>query len=497
MNIVRGSAFALILVLTVFSHAQTSESNYNSSSGFNYFTRSSWGADESLRIYNGDRPEPILVRLSADFYTRFAQELKLQKIISYNNEGEKLTWPLQYPQEISKIIIHHTALDKDEESPMQIIRDMLYHHAIGRGWGDIGYNYIIDKEGNVYEGRYGGEGVVGGHAGPGNRGSIGIAVLGNYNENELSPPALRSLELLIAQKAQLHNIDPEGFSYFRGKRLPNIIGHNAIMATSCPGKNIINLLPQIRKNVGRMVTINENVTNSQEKEFAFEYIQDFDEIKIGPDSRLEYTLRLRNTGTQTWTRSTRLLRSNNAVVARGLSVYPYRLQQPSVAPGEIGTFRVIIYSKLSGGFYYQTFTPEFNGFHKSDQTINIPTIVESPIINYELVAIEIDKSSLTNQERTRALVTLKNTGNVQWRNFGQNRISLGTDNPRDRISSFTGSGRMGYLQEPIVAPGETGQFVFNLQASVEPGLYEEYFAPVVEGVTWLDGRGMKFTLKVS
>lgn len=491
--------FILLCIFATLFAFSASASNNSATGNLKYVERSNWGADENLLVYNEDRPKAKLVKLAADFYTRYAQELKLQKIIAYNNKGEKLTWPLQYPQEISKIIIHHTASDKDEEDTLQIIKDIFYYHAIGRGWGDIGYNYIIDKSGTVYEGRYGGEGVVGGHAGPGNRGSIGIAVLGNYNEEEITPEALNTLIKLISQKTQLHNIDPKGHSYFRGKKLPNIIGHNSVMATSCPGENIIKLLPEIREKSGVNYNYNNNGGNNNvgNRDFAFEHVSNFEEIKIMPDSSLEYTIKLKNTGTETWAPSTRLIPHNNAVVAQGLYVHPYSLQEQRVAPGETGTFNVKLYSKLSDGFYYQTFTPQFNKSRISKQTINIPTIVERPVYNYEMIASELNKSSLRRGEKTQAIVALKNTGNIKWRNYGQNRISLGTENPRDRVSEFTKSNRMGYLKESLVEPGEVGHFVFNLYAPSESGEYEEYFSPVVEGISWLNGNGMKFIFKVS
>lgn len=491
--------FIFFCTLAIISPLSVKASSGSSSSTFKYIVRSLWGADEGLRIYTDDRPEPELVKLPADFYTRYAQELKLQKVISYNKEGEKLTWPLQYPREVSKIIIHHTASDNNENNPIKAIRNIFYYHTIGRGWGDIGYNYIIDKEGNIYEGRYGGEGVVGAHAGPGNRGSIGIAVLGNYNETEISDEALHSLELLISQKTKLYKIDPEGNSYFRGKNLPNIIGHNSVMATSCPGKNIIDLLPEIRKDVTRLNGNFDYSKNNHQyvKDYDFEYIPDFEEIKIKPDYSVEYSIKLKNTGKKAWTSSSRLLKHKNAVVAQGLSVHAYNLQESQVNPGEIGTFKVKLYSKLANGFYYQTFTPEFNESYLSSKVINIPTIIEKPVFNYELVSMDLNKSNLRSGEKTQAVVELKNTGNVKWKNFGRNRVCLGSDNPRDRISDFTDSNRMGYLKESVVEPGDTGHFVFNLYAPGESGIYEEYFSPVIEGVTWLDGRGMKFIFKIS
>jgi hypothetical protein len=493
---------AVLLLLCVFVNLfsfSAGARGRSSSDEFRYYVRAFWGADENLRVYEDDRPEPQLVKMSADFYTRFAQELKLQKIISFNKDGEKLTWPLQYPRDVSKIIIHHTASDKNEDKPLQAIKDIFYYHTMGRGWGDIGYNYIIDNEGNVYEGRYGGEGVVGAHAGPGNRGSIGVAVLGNYNEKELSGESLESLVKLISKKTKLHTIDPEGRSYFRGKKLPNIIGHNSVMPTSCPGENIIKLLPRIRKDVAEL---NGNYDYSKtgqthKKEYDYENASDFEEVEIMPDNKTQYTVKLKNTGTKAWTSSTRLLKHKNAVLTNGLSVHPYNMQESYVAPGQTGTFKIKLYSKLSPGFYYQTFTPEFNGIKKASKVLNIPTIVEKPVFRYEIASIDLKKNDLRINEKTRAVVALKNTGNVRWKNFGKNRVSLGSDNPRDRISDFTDGNRMGYLNEFIVEPGEIGHFVFNIQAPETPGTYEEYFSPVIEGITWLDGKGMKFNFKIS
>ena len=62
-------------------------------------------------------------------------------------------------QKIKKIIIHHTATSKIDD-PEASVRAIYYYHAVSRGWGDIGYNYIVDQNGKVYEGRYGGDGVV-------------------------------------------------------------------------------------------------------------------------------------------------------------------------------------------------------------------------------------------------------------------------------------------------------------------------------------------------
>ncbi|MFC1810638.1 N-acetylmuramoyl-L-alanine amidase [Patescibacteria group bacterium] len=467
--------------------------------GIRYISRAGWGANESLRLYKEDGPEAILVNLPSDFYVRYAQELKLNKIISTTRDGNELTWPLQYPETMQKIIIHHTGTTRDLDNPAKAIRDIYYYHTIGKGWGDIGYNYIIDQNGNVYEGRHGGEGVVGAHAGPGNKGSIGIAILGNYDDKKMNPNVQKALEILLSEKTKLHGVDPMGVSYFRGQKLPNIIGHNSVMATSCPGSNIIRFLPIIRRNVSQLNGNFDynNPKNQEIKEYDFKYIATLDEINLKPEKKMQYVFRLQNTGTKTWSENTRIAFEKNPLVIEAFSVSGTKLKENYVKPGGIGTFSVNIASKMKGGFHYIPLKPIFNGTTISTDTLYIPTIVEYPVFAYELVDISIPKSIMSIGDQLITVVSLKNTGNINWKNYGENRISLGSDNPRDRVSAFTKSTRMGYLKESIVAPSEIGHFIFNLKAPASEGVYEEYFAPVIERIVWLEGQSMKLILNVN
>jgi hypothetical protein len=221
-------------------------SKRTSSSPIKVMSRSEWGADESLRLYTGDSLEPELVKLDPDYYDKFKDELQIEKKITTDANGKLLTWPLEYAKNISKIVIHHTATVKNLDDPKKALRDIYYWHTISKGWGDIGYNYIIDQQGNIYEGRYGGEKVVGAHAGKANVGSIGIAMLGNYQENEVPEPVITSLVQLIKNKTSMYGIDPEGKSNFRGEDMPNIIGHRDVMSTACPGEKLYAYLPTIR-----------------------------------------------------------------------------------------------------------------------------------------------------------------------------------------------------------------------------------------------------------
>lgn len=473
----------------------------NSSHNYEYKTRQQWGADETWRIYNKDNPAPKLIIFSPDFYIRYANELKLKKIISRNTNGEKLTWPLQYPKNVSKIFIHHTGSQKNLDNPEQLVRDIYHSHAINRGWGDIGYNYLIDPQGTVYEGRYGGDGVVGAHVGPmGNRGSIGIALLGNYNDQPVPEKARQALIRLLSEKTKQFNIDPEGENHFRGVNIPNITGHESVMNTSCPGKHLSTLLPAIRKEVAR---VNKNYDYAKghkrktEKQYAYQYIPVLGEITMPADRKMEYVVKLKNIGTEPWDKTTRLSLIGDPIVKRSLMIKTARMNESLVKPGEIGTFTITITSKLYGGYATVNLRPHFNNTHSCEDAFSIPVIVKDPNFNYEVMAFKTPKNKLKIGETFNVIVTLKNTGNVTWRNYGIHRISLGSTNPHDRTSSFTGSTRMGFLQEPIVRPGSVGNFIFNLKAPASAGSYVEYFAPVIESVTWLDGKNMKFALTVT
>lgn len=209
-------------------------------------SRGSWGANEEYRYLDVNTTDAQITQISSDYYDKYMDELKYSKTITENESGREYKWSLQYPLKVKKFIIHHTATTKNLSDPKQAIRDIYYYHAVTRGWGDIGYNYIMDQSGNVYEGRYGGEGVIGGHAGPANNGTIGIAVLGNYEENLVPTKVMNALGKFIGKKAKLHKISPTGKSEFRGEYLPNILGHKDVMATACPGKNLYAKLSSIR-----------------------------------------------------------------------------------------------------------------------------------------------------------------------------------------------------------------------------------------------------------
>ncbi|MBU1102691.1 N-acetylmuramoyl-L-alanine amidase [Patescibacteria group bacterium] len=157
-------------------------------------------------------------------------------------------------QPVERIILHDTGCDpisnptcNNNTDPILTIQAIYRFHAVTRGWGDIGYNYIIDQQGRIYEGRYGGNGSRGGHTyydrtyDNFNFGSIGITILGNYATWQPPSAVYDSLAKLIGWLTVNNNLDPQGQSssfiwnaskggfktFFSG---PVVLGHKDVEA---------------------------------------------------------------------------------------------------------------------------------------------------------------------------------------------------------------------------------------------------------------------------
>ena len=171
--------------------------------------------------------------------------------------------------------VHHTASGNvyTQADAPGIVRAIYAYHTKSLHWSDIGYNFLIDRYGTIYEGRYGGvsRGVVGAQAGGFNTGSTGISVLGTFIDT--APPAetVTSLERLLAWKLGVHGLDPSGtgtltcgltdkYKYGASVTFPVIAGHRQANYTECPGDAFYALLPAVRANVDRRVGASFNAS---------------------------------------------------------------------------------------------------------------------------------------------------------------------------------------------------------------------------------------------
>jgi hypothetical protein len=157
-----------------------------------------------------------------------------------------MTWPAAYraPQ---TIILHHTGSAPDETAGPAAMRVLYAYDTIARERGDLGYNFVIDAQGRIYEGRAGGPGAVGAHAGRFDWGSIGIALMGDFSAQPPTAAARGALTDLMAQLCREQGLDPLGQSTLVDKPTPNITTHRALAGTVCPGGQLEALLPTLRQ----------------------------------------------------------------------------------------------------------------------------------------------------------------------------------------------------------------------------------------------------------
>jgi hypothetical protein len=158
--------------------------------------------------------------------------------------------PPSYAPAIRLAIIHHTAGQNayTRAQAPAIVRGIELFHVKGNSWNDIGYNFLVDRFGTIYEGRYGGvdRNVIGAHALGFNTGSVGIALLGTYGSTKPSAAALDAIARIVSWKLDLAHVDPTSFLTFisgGSERYPSgipvllnaVSGHRDTGLTECPG----------------------------------------------------------------------------------------------------------------------------------------------------------------------------------------------------------------------------------------------------------------------
>jgi uncharacterized protein with LGFP repeats len=188
----------------------------------NIISRAQWGADERLRCGN-----PV------------------------------------YDNGVRAAVVHHTAGSNDytPQDSAGIVRSIYEYHARELGWCDIAYNALVDKYGQVFEGRYGGmtKAVEGSHTGGFNVDTWGVAMLGDFDTVPPTPIQLRTVGRLIGWRLSLDHVNPLGtvvltskggdFTHFPAgatPTLPTIFTHRDVGNTDCPGNAAYAAMGELR-----------------------------------------------------------------------------------------------------------------------------------------------------------------------------------------------------------------------------------------------------------
>ncbi|WP_407077605.1 N-acetylmuramoyl-L-alanine amidase [Streptomyces sp. SCSIO 30461] len=168
---------------------------------------------------------------------------------------------------VKAVVVHHTAESNSytcEQAPA-VVRGIYAYHVKQLGWKDLGYNFLVDKCGTIYEGRKGGvdRPVMGAHAYGFNSETTGISVLGTYTDTAPSQAAMTSVARIAAWKLGQYGVDPTGTTtltagaggrnysgktWAGGARLsfPTVHGHRDSYNTQCPGNALYTQLGTLR-----------------------------------------------------------------------------------------------------------------------------------------------------------------------------------------------------------------------------------------------------------
>ena len=172
---------------------------------------------------------------------------------------------------VTHLIVHHTVNSNTSPDWPAVVRSIWSFHIFDRGYSDLGYNYLIDPNGVIYEGRSGGDNVLGAHFSGVNAGTMGVALIGTFTSGLPTLKARESLRRLLAWKADQRDLIPytAAFHASSGLSLKVIAGHrDGPSPTECPGQALYLFLPQLRVEVLQEMTGSTALTTVSAADFA-------------------------------------------------------------------------------------------------------------------------------------------------------------------------------------------------------------------------------------
>ncbi|MEM9561207.1 MAG: DUF4214 domain-containing protein [Actinomycetota bacterium] len=178
---------------------------------------------------------------------------------------------------LQAVIVHHTVTANDYQPDQvdDLLRAIHYSHTEINGWCDIGYNFVVDRFGRIWEARTGSiaQSVIGGHARGFNHGTMGVALLGQHHAgawppaDTVSEASRDAVEVLANWKLGAEGVDPNGRTWLRNRsgasrqrltgetwhHVPTVLGHRDVGLTSCPGSNGMDVVDELPDRLARRV----------------------------------------------------------------------------------------------------------------------------------------------------------------------------------------------------------------------------------------------------
>jgi hypothetical protein len=178
-----------------------------------------------------------------------------ERLRSYN--GAACAKP-NYSSTVQAAFVHHT-VDRNDYTRAQVpamMRAIYAYHVKSRGWCDIGYNFLVDRFGRIFEGRFGGWHlpVLGAHTGGYNTDSFGVSLIGNFDKVRPSAAMMESAARIIAWKMDGNYRSPVATVVLSGRKLNTVSGHRDTKATACPGSYVYQQLGWLRQRVNTLMS---------------------------------------------------------------------------------------------------------------------------------------------------------------------------------------------------------------------------------------------------
>lgn len=451
-------------------------------------------------------------------------------------------WQPEY-RALGRAIIHHTVTTDTPDSGAAM-RAIWQFHANSKGWGDIGYNYVVDKQGNIFQGRAFDPttanalkaDVVGGHAEGNNYGTTGIAMLGDYSNTRPPDITIENVSNVVGYKLAPYNVAPSGFT----GAIPSTVGHRDVKQTACPGAGVYNELWYIRPRADQHF----NVYRQYYEFDVSNQGQGFDgypttETNMRPHEKKDVYFDLKNEGASDWVnngpgvvrlgtdapqdRSSPFYDSSTWISKNRASTFSQKVvidqnqtkqlvNTNVVKPGEIARFTFSVTAPSNGGSWLERYklVSEGKQWFPRDLRLSFRANVSTNTYSWKSLGQHIftDASktqsyrtdNLTGSQKVYLVVDALNTGNVVWNKNGDHPVRLGTDSPRDHSSAvcsptnWLGCNRPAALIEETVAPGEIGHFEFyaKIPSSNRGFVYRDNYNLVVENSKWMDAPAISW-----
>ena len=416
----------------------------------------------------------------------------------FDAQGREI-WPPEYAA-YRVAVVHHTVTQNNPPDPAADVRAIYYYHAVELGWGDIGYNFLLDQYGRIYEGRYGGDNVRGGHAGVYNAGSVGVAALGDFSSVAPATAQRDGLVSLLAWECSTHSIDPLASQYFVDRVLPNIMGHRDCMATACPGDVLYSQLPDIRNRV-------KQAMQTPASPYREEWAGHNTSTHVNPGTTVYADVTVKNIGTYTW----------RSLAQHPGDPNPYRIgyhwfdrngqaynENPSleyhsnvpndVAPGGTVTIRTAVKVPSKLGVYtlkydmVHEYVTWFTQADAANRTLDVSVHV-GPDHMVQWVS-QTTPARVAAGATAKAKVKLQNKGALVWLRSGTNRFRLGYHwyDSAGRLVTESGLDLRTLMPRDIL-PNETVELTAAVRAPTKPGTYTLKWDMVHEYVTWFETQG--------